>query len=552
MEISKEQAMRPALADVIDAVNAIGDLEPYITAATDAWLDEHPEATTTVLPNSISTDKIMDGAVTDAKLAQSGGVLSEVAATRFLSPSLMHLEHGVGVTADDNGFAYATNLKRAAYIIDAKRPVRLTYKLGSYECRFIVYRNVGGTSTAVATLGDNATNGSYQSEVVIPDDGYAYAVSALAGNGGSTITDEQYETLCRGIEMYPAGMPDAATTPLITGGDKVELSLDLGAITAGNIISGTINTKRVRTSPIIAPVDVTVSITPPANTPMVFSVYGPAGTSLASNVTKYDMPANTLFRIIGTKAPEATIDPSELADIHIYMERKKPVDMDRDAERLLGIFEKITVIGDSLACGFTSTGGTTHNSATAKAAGRNWPTYLGLELGRTVTNVAVGGTSAHDWRTTHIGTANVPTDCYLIGLGVNDVRQSLAIGNVSDIAIDKADNEDTFYGNYDYILRSCLEYNPNCQIFAFTIPDTEANAAQYNAAIRAIAALYTRVNLIDLANLYPTEYVTGVLATQWNGHSTPLGYMIMASMIRRAIAGYMCDNAELFTSSPWS
>lgn len=499
-----------------------------------------------IVPAAVQSDTI-----TDAMLAQTGGVLDKVAGTRYLSPSMMHLEHGVGVTADGNGYAYTTNLKRAAYILDAKRPVRLTYKLGSYQCRFTVYRNVSGTSTTVATLGDNATNGSYQSEVVIPGDGYAYAISALAGNGGSTMTDEQYATLCRGIEMYPAGMPDADTTPLITGGDKVELPLDIGTITAGNVISGTTNAKRVRTSPIIAPVDVTVSITPPANTPMVFSVYGPAGTALANNVTKYDMPANTLFRIIGTKSPEATIDRSELADIHIYMERKKPVGMDRDAERLLGIFEKITVIGDSLACGFTSTGGTTHNSTAAKAAGRNWPTYLGLELGRTVTNVAVGGTSAHDWRTTHISTANVPTDCYLIGLGVNDVRQSLTIGSASDIATDKADNEDTFYGNYDYVLRSCLEYNPTTQVFAFTIPATEANADAYNAAIRAVAALYDRVHLIDLATIYPTEYVSGVLASQWNGHSTPLGYMVMASMIRRAIAGYMCDHADLFTASPW-
>lgn len=42
MAISKEQAMRPALNDVIDAVNQIiTDIEPYITAAVDAWLDEN-------------------------------------------------------------------------------------------------------------------------------------------------------------------------------------------------------------------------------------------------------------------------------------------------------------------------------------------------------------------------------------------------------------------------------------------------------------------------------------------------------------------------------
>ena len=42
------------------------------------WLNDHPEATTTVQDGSISTSKLANGAVTDSKLAQSGGVLEEV------------------------------------------------------------------------------------------------------------------------------------------------------------------------------------------------------------------------------------------------------------------------------------------------------------------------------------------------------------------------------------------------------------------------------------------------------------------------------------------
>lgn len=47
-----------------------------ISGAVDAWLDAHPEATTTVVDGSITTAKLADDAVTDAKLAQVGGVLS--------------------------------------------------------------------------------------------------------------------------------------------------------------------------------------------------------------------------------------------------------------------------------------------------------------------------------------------------------------------------------------------------------------------------------------------------------------------------------------------
>lgn len=51
-----------------------------------AWLDAHPEATTTVQDGAITTVKLADGAVTDAKLAQTGGVLKHVG-------NLSNIEH---------------------------------------------------------------------------------------------------------------------------------------------------------------------------------------------------------------------------------------------------------------------------------------------------------------------------------------------------------------------------------------------------------------------------------------------------------------------------
>ena len=49
-----------------------------IAAAVSAWLDEHPEATTTVQDGSITGVKIADNTIPDAKLAQTGGVLEAV------------------------------------------------------------------------------------------------------------------------------------------------------------------------------------------------------------------------------------------------------------------------------------------------------------------------------------------------------------------------------------------------------------------------------------------------------------------------------------------
>ena len=53
-------------------LNGNGD----ISAAVTAWLNAHPEATTTVQDDSLTTLKYKNGSITDAKLVQTGGVLS--------------------------------------------------------------------------------------------------------------------------------------------------------------------------------------------------------------------------------------------------------------------------------------------------------------------------------------------------------------------------------------------------------------------------------------------------------------------------------------------
>lgn len=53
-------------------VNPVVPSDAQTEAAVNAWLEDHPEATTTVTDGSITTAKLADGAVTDAKLAASG------------------------------------------------------------------------------------------------------------------------------------------------------------------------------------------------------------------------------------------------------------------------------------------------------------------------------------------------------------------------------------------------------------------------------------------------------------------------------------------------
>lgn len=59
----------PALKELAEVIGS-GIVDPEaIAAAVDAWLDEHPEATTTVQDDSLTTAKYQDRSVTGAKLA---------------------------------------------------------------------------------------------------------------------------------------------------------------------------------------------------------------------------------------------------------------------------------------------------------------------------------------------------------------------------------------------------------------------------------------------------------------------------------------------------
>ena len=227
----------------------------------------------------------------------------------------------------------------------------------------------------------------------------------------------------------------------------------------------------------------------------------------------------------------------------------------------LQIFEKIVCIGDSLTAGFTNKNGTTFGSNSARPTKRNWPGYLGDRLGKTVTNLGYGSTTTHSWRYADdnlganitLATAITDADCYIIGLGFNDRGGKVKLGSTADIATNKSDNADTFYGNYDYIIDTLLKVNDKCHIFLLTMPAPVETNHAYNVAIREVAKLHSnRVHLIDLAENYNDYYSKGIIADTFNGHGFPLTYQLMSMVLQKAISNYIVNNYNQFYGTPWN
>lgn len=227
---------------------------------------------------------------------------------------------------------------------------------------------------------------------------------------------------------------------------------------------------------------------------------------------------------------------------------------------VLQIFEKIVCIGDSLTAGFTNKNGDTFGSNKTRPTKRNWPGYLGQRLNKEITNLGYGSTTTRSWRYGNDGlgadiqlaTTLTETDCYIVSLGYND-RGKIPLGLISDIQVDKSTNEDTFYGNYDFIINSLLNVNNKCHIFLMTAPHPVDPNHAINVAIREIASLYpNRVHLIDLAEKYNKFFKEGIIADTWNGHMFPLTYQLTSMIIQKAISNYMITNYSKFYGAPWN
>lgn len=229
---------------------------------------------------------------------------------------------------------------------------------------------------------------------------------------------------------------------------------------------------------------------------------------------------------------------------------------------LVGCFERIVCIGDSITAGYTGSqfAGQNIGSNDARVAARNWVGYFKRTTGSDVINLGYGSTATTHWRNSTPETeasnlycalelANIEgTQAYFIMLGWDD---TITPGSASDIADDYNNNGQTFYGNYDNIVRRLHEMKPKAHIFVFTLARGKKNS-NYNDAIRYIASLYpSYCHCIDYSKdpFFDTSFF-GAVAD--GTHYSPLGYNAFGNFVRNLVSKYIFDNPSLFKGIPYT
>lgn len=203
----------------------------------------------------------------------------------------------------------------------------------------------------------------------------------------------------------------------------------------------------------------------------------------------------------------------------------------------LQMFEKIGVIGDSIACGWALD---KNGNRSRRNTGISWVQQMARRLGCSAYNLGASGVDPIEWFQAdyefyqycypyYVSTG--ACDLYIIGLGLNQGT----LGSVADInQLDYTQNGSTFYGQYARIIQMINAEHPDAIVMCFTEPTSAISA--YDQAVRNICALnYIKAELVDLERDYFDLFNTPEILAEHQPdglHFTPYGYSLIAeSMI---------------------
>lgn len=539
--------------------------------AVQAWLDEHPEALTSAVIDDYDTLKSqVDNLVITSTENLSGVSIitlrettSTGSATFELPDSAVVLDVSYALTAGDTSVKH-DNISFTQTISSDTKTVVVTVSGVSAECAIDLKYSIDGDVSVpeltdirtgaggetYSTAGD-AVRGQYSDLKDTITKYNSYDILKDVGtfengtSGGVTYTWNADKTACTAVgttttisvknlyndQTLPSGMVNGETYIIKVSTTNPNLLLEINAYNGSTSILDLLITENI-------------IYTVPAEATRLLIRLRTRHTSSSSS-TVNDTISVQILNAKTNKELESELEEKTSA---INYKLGLPV------RQYMQIFPKYTTIGDSLMGGFMNRDGVSVNTVTARDAGNNWVNYIALRTGRAFTNLAVGGSTAKQWRESLLTSANIDTDCYLIGIGVNDHRNSLTIGSSADIATDFNNNADSFYGNYDFLIRQLMAWKPYAHIFCFTIPEIEGGtSANYNTAIKAICDLYpNKVHCINLAENYADYYDVDIVNNNYTGrHFNPVAYNYMSLIIEKAINEYIEANNGLFATAPY-
>lgn len=483
-----------------------------ISGAVEAWLDAHPEATTTVEDGAISTAKLADGAVTDAKLAQTGGILEDVTAlweTVYGTEEVQvnftrgaYTATGYTGTATSN-YARMGIVPAGKYTFTPPAGYRFNafYYISDAEgVSAFAYQNASYTFEATD---DFVLNIAKDPSGSISDDEITYVSSTFSIVEHVSEGFQDLQNKVTTLESSLVGMEQLFRF------DVLDADLVIGRLTEGPSSSTTgLRTQIVR---IYEPTRINVT----DKTLLVrVNRYSTAATFTNTYIeTLRDYAPNCDFIVsasqypiyiaVGIRKPDlSTMSETDLATISSEYSMKTATYVPFAD---ISMFKTFGVAGDSW------TAGTIYNEADTQnvsRTGQGWGENLARQSGVECINFAAGGTSVRTWYNLNTGDGGLKqllesdaVGLYILSMGGSNDWTSSAnggrgwelnpsegesedpdlyyFGTIADISdyIDYNDYPLTFYGYYGRIIEQIQEHAPNSRII-ITTPNTYPTSAE--------------------------------------------------------------------------
>jgi lysophospholipase L1-like esterase len=542
---------------------------------------------------SITTVKLADGAVTDEKLVQSGGVLEKVDGLNSTFEAFVgtltstkvegyYINKTTGLDVAHESYCY--------YSIDVSKMAGMSVHFQSYFGGNATWAIWGGANNRPMTHGDGeTTSGVYSYDVTIPDTALTLRISCASAR-----TDD-----------FLAEISNATNTLKELNNDSISHGKNIGALQTdvktlnhlkiGNFIDSDINSNAL---PFVVPVFPSPNLFETGGTitfeddPISISgkCYRITGTSVqivlcrdytiggkyftiryksSSNVNFYVVMRNSSGGFVATHVtdllPSSTSWTTKTISIPVYtasvanysivlnnisdlsINYTALVDKQKD---ILGIdwysyqtinnpsyvsaFKKMLCIGDSITQGIYNV--RTPNVGEALAVGKSYPDYFVKITGVETTNAGDAGKSSVQWYSAHNSDDFSGHDICVIELGINDPLRGNTVAEGVQAVGD--------------IINAVKQVNSNIKIFVCTIPPsycyaTSANYSHYsefNSAIKTALASTTNVYILDLAEKSAIKQGTPFV----QGHLTALGYELMANEIQRMINATIASKPNEF------
>ena len=232
---------------------------------------------------------------------------------------------------------------------------------------------------------------------------------------------------------------------------------------------------------------------------------------------------------------------------------------------LIGIFQKIGIIGDSLASGEMQGWLSDGTKRRIDMYALSWGQQIAKMTGMDVFNFTQGGqyckawcngNTAKTWDANDVanGAHSNLRQCYFIGLAHNDytqVNNGTYTGGIGDVSTDidlnnHANNADSYVGWYAKIIQLIKSVEPRAYIFCITSPPDSTTYVEYNAKVRQIVDLFGSSNRVFLIDLETYSRRGSDAWYKMGDHLSSAGYLFAAYEIMNYVDWIIRNNGSIF------